>query len=216
MLIGITGGIGSGQSTVVNMFAKLGARVIIADRLAREIMEPGQPGYKAILKVFGKTYINTNNHINRRKLATLVFERKKQLRLLNKTIHPILIKRIQQEIKIIENKYQHNRNKPLLVLEAAILYETKMDRLVDYVLVVYAKKSQRIKRINIRDGLTVREIESRFAAQIPLEQKLKKTKYIIDNSGRISTTFKQVENFYAVFLILSQLKDMINKLERMQ
>jgi dephospho-CoA kinase len=216
MLIGITGGIGSGQSTVVQMFAKLGAKVIIADKLAREIMEPGHPGYKAILKVFGKTYLNANNCIDRKKLGELVFGSKKQLRLLNQTIHPILLKRIQQEIISLKNKYQNKRVKPILVLEAAILYETKMDRLVDEVIVVYAPKSLRIKRIKARDGLSTREIESRFAAQIPLEQKLKKSKYIIDNSGRISTTFKQVENFYAVFLILSQLKEKINKLECMQ
>jgi dephospho-CoA kinase len=216
MLIGITGGIGSGQSTVVKMFAKLGAKVIIADKLAREIMEPGQPGYEAILKVFGKTYLTTDKRINRRKLGALVFGSKKQLRLLNKTIHPILIKRIKQEINRLQKRYQDKRCKPLLMLEAAILFETKMERLVDYVIVVYAPKSTRIKRIKQRDKLTVREIKSRFAAQIPLDQKLKKTKYIIDNSGRISTTFKQVENFYSVFLILSQLKDMINKLERMQ
>jgi dephospho-CoA kinase len=216
MLIGITGGIGSGQSTVVQMFKQLGAKVIIADKLAREIMEPGQPGYKAILKVFGKTYLTADKRIDRRKLGALVFGSKKQLRLLNKTIHPILIKRIKQEINRLQKRYQNKRCKPLLMLEAAIMFETKIDRLVDKVIVVYTPKSIRIKRIKQRDKLTIREIESRFTAQFSLEKKLKKTKYIIDNSGRISTTFEQVENLYSVFLILSQVKEMINKLERMQ
>lgn len=197
MVIGITGGIGSGQSTVAKMFGKLGAKVIIADKLAREIMEPGQPGYKAILKVFGKTYLDSSNCIDRKKLGRLVFSSKKQLHLLNQTVHPILIKRIQQEIKTLKCEYQEKRNKPLLMLEAAILYEIKMDRLVNEVIVVYAPKSVRIKRIKARDGLTNREIESRFDAQIPLQKKIKKTKYIIDNSGRINHTYKQVKHLYS-------------------
>ena len=166
--------------------------------------------------VFGKTYLNANNHIDRKKLGALVFGNKIKLRLLNKAIHPILIKRIRQEIKHLENKHYHKRIKPLLVLEAAILYETKMDRLVDEVMVVYAPKSIRIKRIKVRDKLTIREIEARIVSQMPLKQKMKKAKTIIDNSGRITKTFKQVELMYTILYLLSNLKEMENYTERMQ
>jgi len=201
MIIGITGGIGSGQSTVSKMFAKLGAVIISADKLAREIMEPNQPGYRAVVKVFGKDYLTAEKRIDRKKLGRLVFGNKKQLRLLNQTVHPILIRRIEQGIKRLEKQYENKTNKPLIMLDAAILFETKMDRLVDYVIVVYASKSQRIKRIQQRDNLTIREIESRINAQIPLERKMKKTEYIIDNSGGIKKTEKQIITLYSSLMV---------------
>ena len=126
MIIGITGGIGSGQSTVSQMFAKLGAEIISADKLAREIMEPRQPGYQAVVTVFGKGYLTADKRIDRKKLGDLVFGSIRQLRLLNKTVHPILIQRIKQEIKQLEKHSKNKAKNPLLILDAAILFEIKM------------------------------------------------------------------------------------------
>jgi dephospho-CoA kinase len=196
MIIGITGGIGSGQSTVAQMFAKLGAEIISADKLAREIMEPGQSGYKAVVKVFGKEYLTTDKHIDRKKLGDLVFGNIRQLRLLNKTVHPILIQRIKQEIKQLEKRYKNRTKKPLFILDAAILFETKMHRLVDCVIVVYASKSTRINRIKKRDKLTLREIELRIAAQMPLKKKAQLADILITNSKSLKETNKQVQHIF--------------------
>ncbi|MFB3897642.1 MAG: dephospho-CoA kinase, partial [bacterium] len=106
--------------------------------------------------------------------------------------------------------------KPLIMVEAAILYETKMDRLVDYVIVVYATKSQRFKRIKKRDNLTTLEIKSRMAAQIPLEQKKKKTEFIINNTGGLKQTEQQVKLNYRGFNTLLYLQELVKLLEHMQ
>lgn len=216
MIIGITGGIGSGQSTVAQMFAKLGAIIISADKLAREIMEPGQPGYKAVVKVFGKEYLTPDKRLNRKKLGSLVFANKKQLRLLNSIVHPILIKRIKQEISRLEKQYKNKKKKSLIMLDATILFETKMYQLVNNIIVVYASKAKRVQRIKKRDKLTTQEIESRMAAQMPLEQKIKKTKYIIDNSGGLNKTYKQVKQLFSIFNVLLSFKEIVNILEHMQ
>ncbi|MCX7919806.1 MAG: dephospho-CoA kinase [bacterium] len=190
MVIGITGGIGSGQSTVAQIFQQLGVAIVSADKLAREIMEPGRVGYQAVVKVFGKEYLTSDNRIDRKKLGALVFGNKRKLQLLNRTVHPILIERIKQEIE----KLKKTNN--FIGLEAAILFEAKMDSLVDYIVVVYAPRTERLKRIKQRDNLTRREIELRFKSQMPLREKMKLADFIIDNSKSLQETKKQVYSLW--------------------
>ncbi|MDI6783139.1 MAG: dephospho-CoA kinase [bacterium] len=196
MLLGITGGIGCGQSTVAQLFAELGAESINADKLAREIMEPGQPAFNVVVKVFGKAYLTADGRIDRKKLGGLVFGNKKQLKLLNQTVHPILIRRINQEIKRLEKQYKNKTDRPIMMLDAAILFETKMDRLVDEVIVVYAPKSLRFQRIKQRDTLPIREIELRMNAQMPVHKKIKSADFVINNSKSLKETKRQVKDIW--------------------
>lgn len=206
MVIGLTGGIGSGQTTVAHMFKRRGAIIVDADKIARLIFEPGQAAYTAVVNAFGEKVLTEEGRIDRKKLGTWVFHNRPQLNLLNRTVHPILINRIKQEVNKIKQQeiiQSDEEIEPLIIIDAAILLEMKLQSFVDKVIVVYAPIQIRIKRIAARDNLPVHEIAARIAAQMPIEKKIKLADYVIDNSASLAKTKNQVTQLWAIMKIQS-------------
>ncbi|MEK6680831.1 MAG: dephospho-CoA kinase [Nitrospirota bacterium] len=188
-LIGLTGGIASGKSTVSAIFKRLGAYIIDADLLARDAVRPMRPAWSEIVKNFGKGILNKNGSINRRRLGEIVFGNKKKRRLLNSIVHPHVFERAGEiKAKIIKNDPD-----AVIIFDAALLMETGAYKKMDKVAVVYADEGLQIIRLMKRDGLTEDEAIKRIKAQMPLKDKVRFADYIIDGSRAIPEVRGQVK-----------------------
>lgn len=186
MILGLTGSIGSGKTYVTQCFERLGAFIIRADELAREVIAPGTTGFQEIVTAFGTDVITANGLVDRAKLAAIVFADSARRRDLENIIHPRVH---QRELELIELQ----RNQPLIVLEVPLLYESQSDDLCDKVLVVTVDEQIRRERLMRDRQMTLAEIEARLAGQISQEEKSRRADYVIDNSGDRETTNRAVE-----------------------
>lgn len=188
LILGITGSFGSGKTTVAQIFKSSGAHVLDADKLAHDCLIPGTLSYKRIIKVFGKGILKQDKTIDRKKLAAIVFNNKNLLLKLNRIIHPAVI-------RIIKDKINSSGSK-LIVLDVPLLLESGLKKQADKLIVVKITKQKQIERIRKRDALGLRDILNRISNQIPLKQKAKLADFIIDNSGTLKETRKQVKNIW--------------------
>lgn len=188
MLIALTGGIASGKSTVARMFEVLGYYVIDADQVGHEIIAPREPAWYDIIQYFGKEYIKENGAIDREKLGTLVFTHPDKRKLLNSITHPRIVARIREKIA---RKRQEGYAWPIIVDAALIIEEGGYQRF-DKLMVVYVDEATQRARIRARDGFAEEEITRRLASQMPLSEKAKLADYVIDNSGTLEETGRQV------------------------
>ena len=186
-IIGLTGGIASGKSTVAAMIRSEGIPVLCADELARHVVDPGKPAYKKIVKAFGRIILNKDKTINRARLGAVVFVSETKREKLNTIVHPEVIRELK---KLIGNLKR--RGKKAVVLDIPLLFEGKLDRLCDKVIVVYAPETKMKKRLKERNSLSADEIKNRIASQMPIEEKRKRADIVIDNSGPLSKTRLQV------------------------
>ncbi|MDD5130402.1 MAG: dephospho-CoA kinase [Candidatus Omnitrophica bacterium] len=184
MIIGVTGNIACGKSTVAGMLKTKDCQLINADYLGHKILSAGTGIYKKILKLFGRGIINPDNSINRVKLSEKVFSNRLVLAKFNSIIHPELIRQIRQRICASD--------KMIIILDAALIVEAGLTKLVDKLVVVTAKKHQQIARGRISLGLTKAQMLLRMKSQISQKAKSRFADFIIDNSGQISETQKQV------------------------
>ncbi|MCM8799393.1 MAG: dephospho-CoA kinase [Candidatus Omnitrophica bacterium] len=164
MVIGITGSFGTGKSTVAKIFKSLGAKLIDADKIAHEFVSP----------------------YRRRELKDIVFKKKAYLELICKILHPLIISKIKKELKKL------NPKKNIIVIDAPLLIETGLDRIVDYLVVVKTKRSIQIERIKKKTGLKEKDILRRIRFQIPLKKKVSLADFVIDNNSSIPNTKKQI------------------------
>ncbi len=185
LVIGVTGGFGTGKSTVTRIFESLGAKIIDADKIARGLLKTGTRTYKKILTVFGKSILKENGAIDRSKLAVIVFGNKKQLLKLNKITHPEVIKTIQQKIEGI--------SKGIVVLDIPLLFEAGLEYLADKIVVVSVNRQNQYGRLLKKASLDKIEIAKRINAQMPLSEKIRRADFIIDNDYSIGNTKKQVQ-----------------------
>lgn len=192
MVVGLTGGIASGKSIVSGEFKKLGAVVIDADLIAREIVEPGQPALPEIEKEFGPSVINGDGTLDRKALGDMVFSDPEKLKRLNRITHPRIIERQRRMIEEIKGAHKD----PLIVVDAAILIEAGEYRNMDRVIVVYADEDKQVERLSHRNGLTTQEAEKRVKAQMPLKEKVLYADYVIDNNGGIEETRQRARDLY--------------------
>ncbi len=189
-VIGLTGGIASGKTIVSNYLAELGAEIIDADIIARKIVTPGSPALKEIAAAFGTDVLNADGTLNRKKLGTKVFNDPQALKTLNKITHPKINALVQQRIKSYkESKKAHNIP---LILVAPLLIEAGMQKLVDKVWVVHIDKDTQIKRVMARDKLTPNQALKRINSQLSEQERLKYADAVIDNTGTLEDTKKQV------------------------
>lgn len=180
LTIGLTGGIGSGKSTVARILQNYGAEVILADDLAKEITEPGMPAYRRIIEYFGDDIIGEDGRINRRKLGEIVFSDSTKLKRLNEITHSIVAERIAE----MTDEFR-NSGKKLVVVEAIVPIEHGFLDIVDTVWVVLAKESTRIDRVMKRSGLTYEEARNRIRAQMSDEMYISIADQIIYNDGSL-------------------------------
>ncbi len=194
LIVGLTGGIVGGKSTVASMFRDLGAKIIDADKLGHSVILPNKPAWKKIVKIFGKDIIQNDLTIDREKLGKIVFANQSLLKKLNEITHPEITKMIKKEIDLAKNK-THNQEK-VLIIDAALIYEAKIDRFMDKIIVVYIDKDEQIKRLIKRNNLSKDEALQRVRSQIPTEEKAKMADYVIDNSNSLDKTKEQVEKIW--------------------
>ncbi|GAB4220684.1 MAG TPA: dephospho-CoA kinase [Spirochaetota bacterium] len=193
MRIGVTGIYASGKGTVCSMFEKLGAIVIDTDIIAREIVNPPSPVLDTLVHTFGHDILNTDGTLNRRYLAQKVFNDKMLVEKLNSITHPAILQEVMQR--------SHDSSK-IYMINTPLLFETEYHKHMDKNIVVVANTEQVLKRGVIRDGITEDEIKARLNHQISLKEKMKLADYIIDNSGSLENTKKQVEELWKTLILM--------------
>lgn len=188
LVIGLTGGIATGKSTVTKMMKRLGVPVIDADQIARQVVEPGRSAYQAVIKQFGEDILLENGQINRPKLGSIVFADKEKREQLNQIVHPA----VRQEMLQLRDQYIE-RGVKSVVLDIPLLFESKLTNMVDKVIVVYVPKQLQLKRLINRDQFTEPEALQRIDAQLPIIEKAKQADAVIDNRYTKENTFLQLK-----------------------
>lgn len=196
LVIGLTGNIGSGKSSVARLLSNMGAQVIDTDQIARDVVAPGTPGFKEITAQFGASVLNPDGTLNRSQMAQIVFNDPTALKHLNAIVHPKIKLEV---IKAIDN-YRKNNPAPLLVIEAPLLIETGMHQLVSEVWLVTIDSKTQLNRIINRDQVTKEQVQQRLAAQMPQEDKLPYANKIITNNGTPDETLQQVQQIWSDYI----------------
>ncbi|MBI3014554.1 MAG: dephospho-CoA kinase [Candidatus Tectomicrobia bacterium] len=188
MVLGLTGGIASGKSTVSGFFAAEGAHILDADRVARAVVEPGNPAWREIQHRFGNEYFHADGTLDRKKMADRVFHDEEARGILNRIVHPHVMA---EEGRLIE-EWREKDPAGIVVLDAALLIEAGSHRRVDRVLVAYVEEEIQIRRLMERDSLSRQEALARLAAQMPLKEKLAYADHIVDTGGTRESIRRQV------------------------
>ncbi|MCD6328391.1 dephospho-CoA kinase [bacterium] len=192
-MVGLTGGFGSGKSTVAQTLQDLGATVIGADTLAREVCAPGTDGLAEIISTFGRDVLFDDGSLDRKRLGDVVFSDPASLSKLNSIVHPRIIAREGELIQEMERAQKDT----LVVLDVPLLIEVERHHQVDYLVVVDAPMMQRFERLKAKFGDLDRvALEARMKNQLPLEEKVKLADFVVDNSGSLEDTRLQVERLF--------------------
>jgi dephospho-CoA kinase len=199
LVLGVTGGIASGKSSVAAMFAELGARVISADQLAREAVAPGSPALMELVAAFGPTILTPHGELDRELLGRTVFADAAARARLNAITHPAIA--LLAEARLHESR---SAGGPLVIYEAPLLFEAGAGKRVDAVLVVAIDPAVQEQRLVERDRLPPGEIRPRIDAQWPQAEKVARADFVIDNSGSPEETRRQVANLYRQLLFRAQ------------
>ncbi|KIL41688.1 dephospho-CoA kinase [Gordoniibacillus kamchatkensis] len=193
MNIGLTGGIACGKSTVATMLEQRGAIVIDADQIAREVVLPGMPALGRIAERFGPAVLAPDGTLDRKRLGAIVFSDEAARRDLEAILHPP-IRALMRERK---EHFELASPDKLVVLDIPLLYESKLEPMVSRVMVVYCPRKVQLERLVQRDKLTAEQAEARLAAQLPIEDKRRMADIVIDNSGTLEHTQRQVDTFWS-------------------
>jgi dephospho-CoA kinase len=193
IIVGLTGSVGTGKSTVTNFFRELGAYIIDWDELAREVTHPHLRAWKEIVEYFGNDCLNEDLTINRQKLAEIVFSDKEKVAKLNQIVHPEVFKedeRITNEIKSLDPD-------ALIIKDIPLLFELTRPIFVDKTVVVSASEQTQLRRLEEK-GMSREDGRSRIKSQLPLEEKIKSADFVINNDGSLEETKKQVKEIYSL------------------
>lgn len=190
-VFGLTGGIASGKSTVARMFAELGVPVVDADRVAREVVEPGQPALAEIVAAFGDDVLDGDGRLDRKALGARVFADPEKRVQLNRITHPRIAAATASKLAALGTE-----GHAIAIYEAALLVENNLQRNFAGLIVVAVNEATQRARLGGRDGFDAAAIDQRLAAQAPLADKLAAATYIVDNNGDVATTRAQVERIY--------------------
>jgi dephospho-CoA kinase len=197
--VGLTGGIASGKSTVAEAFARLGAKVLDADKVAREVVLPGQPAWRKLQQAFGPEFFLPDGEVNRSKLRRLVFADPEERSKLNAIVHPEVMK----EINCRFEQLTTSAPDAVVVVDVPLLLEVGVAHRFDRVIVVYVTKSIQIERLRQRDGLSLEEARRALSTQMVLNKKVEQADYVIDNSGTRAEIQAQVEEVWQELLALA-------------
>ena len=191
MVIGLTGGIASGKSTVAGFFTQCGAVVVDADAIAHEVTARGMPAWQAVVDHFGESILDDSGGIDRGRLGEIVFQSARQKARLEAIVHPFVFAAMAREVAAA----QKHRPDALVVLDVPLLLETGMREGLAAIVVVYVPESVQIQRLMARDGMSEAQARARVAAQMPIEQKRQLADVVIDNTGSLDDTRRQVRAF---------------------
>lgn len=187
LVIGLTGGIASGKSTVADMFKEMGIEVIDADIEARKAVEVGEEAYNQIVTYFGEGILNDDRTINRSKLGEIIFNDSRKREILNEIVHPDVRRRMNEK-----KKSAILRGDKVVVLDIPLLFESGLRHMVDLVLLVYVESDVQLHRLINRNQLTTEEALARIQSQMPISEKRKLADIVINNNGTIEETKKQL------------------------
>ncbi len=192
MILGLTGGIASGKSTVTAMLRARGITVIDADQIAREVVEPGMSAYEAIVAHFGQEILKPDGQIDRKQLAEIIFANQAERQVLNSIVHPEVRRVMRQQAEQAEEA-----GEDIVFMDIPLLFESKLQHMVDKTVVVYVPVEKQRQRLMERDELDDRQAEQRLQAQFPIQQKKELADYVIDNEGTREETEAQVDQLIA-------------------
>jgi dephospho-CoA kinase len=200
LIVGLTGGIGSGKSSAYRIFARLGVKVIDADRLARRVVEPGREALERIRGRFGDGVIAADGTLDRVRLRDIVFHDKKALADLNAIVHPSVYTEMAAEIEA----YKKNPGGTILMLDIPLLYESGGEMIVDKVVVVWVDRETQIARLVARDGFSREDAINRIEAQMDLDEKRRRADFVIDNTGALADLERRVEEVFGELRALNK------------
>lgn len=188
VVIGLTGSIGTGKSTIARRLEELGAPIVDADLIAREVVEPGKSAYKEVVAAFGENVLHEDGTLNRAALGSIVFQDEAKRTQLNQIIHPEIRKEMlrQREEKIAENA-------ACVIMDIPLLFESNLTHFVDKILVVAVDEEKQLSRIVKRDQQGTEEANKRIASQIPVSEKAAQADAVIDNNGPKAASFQQLD-----------------------
>lgn len=187
LVIGLTGGIASGKSTVSNMLKEMNITVVDADIEARLAVENGEPAYQKIIQEFGREILLENDEIDRQKLGSIIFHDVEKRQLLNSIVHPEVRNRMNNKIEsAIKGGEQ------VVILDIPLLFESKLTHMVQKTILVYVDRDVQLKRLMERNSLSLEEAEARIKSQMPLSEKVALADVVIDNNGSLNETKKQL------------------------
>ena len=190
--IAITGGAGSGKSTVARMFGELGAAVLDADAAAKEAVAVGTPAYAELRRLFGKGFFNPDGTLNRAKVSQLVFADPEARQRLNDIVHPRVAAELQRRFKELEQQ-----GADLVMVEVPLLFEAGLESAYDRIIVVYVDPEDQVRRLQNRDDRGAEEIAGILKAQWPLGDKAARADDVVDNRGSLDKTRKRVQEIWA-------------------
>ncbi|MCI7187903.1 MAG: dephospho-CoA kinase [Fusobacterium mortiferum] len=188
MIVGLTGGIASGKSTVSNLFRKYGIEIVDADKVAKEVSEKKE-SIEKISNIFGKDILDSDGKIVREKLREKAFKNRELLQELNKIIHP-------QVMEYFKRKKEENSKDEILIFDIPLLYEAKMEYLCDKIIVVGVDVQKQIRRVVARDGSSEELAKKIIFNQMPLDEKIKKADIVIMNDGTLDELEEKVMKIY--------------------
>jgi dephospho-CoA kinase len=183
MTIGITGGIASGKSFVCKELKQMGYPLVDCDQINKDLQQIGMPIYNEIVNQFGLEYLNEDKTINRTKLGKLIFENKEERIKLNNISHPLIIKEMRRRIDEFDG---------LVFVEIPLLFETKLEYLCDKIICIFVDEKTQINRLMARDGIEYEYTLNKIKSQMPLENKVKKSDFVIDSSLGFEDTKRQI------------------------
>jgi len=192
IIAGLTGGIASGKSTVARMFAEEGAYVIDLDELSRRVVEPHKPAWREIVSQFGEGILREDQSLDRGRLAHLVFGDPVKRKKLEKIVHPRVLDAYEKKLKLILEKDVQ----AIVIADVPLLMEIEIEQRFDQVIVVYIPPEIQIMRLVERNGLREEAARERLSSQMPIEEKARRGDFIIDNSGRVEETRRQVKEIF--------------------
>jgi dephospho-CoA kinase len=190
-LVGLTGGVGSGKSTVAEMLRELGAEVVDADEASHAVYEPGTPGFAAVVREFGDDFV-TDGRIDRQRLGALVFGDADARHRLNAIVHPLV-----REWMAAKTAEAALRGATVVVQVVPLLFENGLERLFSTIVLVYVPEELQVERLVKGRGLTPERARAMIAAQMPIDEKRRQAHRVIDNSGSIEKTRTQTDQLWA-------------------
>ncbi|MBM4341025.1 MAG: dephospho-CoA kinase [Deltaproteobacteria bacterium] len=192
LIVGVTGGVAGGKTTVSRIFKEEGAHLIDADQIARELVKPHSPAWRELTRTFGKEILQKNGTIHRKRLADIAFSDSRQRRLLNEILHPRIEKEMGKRVRQIKRKAPN----AIVVFDVPLLVETGFHQEMDRVVVVTSKKTQQVERLRKRAGMSEEETRKIIASQMNIKEKVKIANFVIRNEGTVAQTRKRAREVF--------------------
>jgi dephospho-CoA kinase len=192
LIVGLTGGVASGKTTVSEILREEGAYIIDADEIARELVQPHKPAWNELRKAFGEEIFEKDGSIRRKKLAAIIFANPQQKKILNQILHPQIKKEMERRLKEIGQRNPET----IVVIDAALLVETGDYREMDKLIVTTSTETQQIERLRKRNGMNPEEAQRILSSQMTSEEKLKVADFVIRNEGSLEETKEMAKKVF--------------------